>query len=47
MKGKVNAGPLVTGVVGLEGVGSAFESLGDPEVHAKIVVDPKSRLVAP
>jgi threonine dehydrogenase-like Zn-dependent dehydrogenase len=46
-EGKVNAGPLVTGVVGLEGVGSAFESLGDPEGHAKILVDPKSSLVAP
>jgi threonine dehydrogenase-like Zn-dependent dehydrogenase len=46
-EGKVNPGPLVTGAVGLEGVGSAFESLGDPEGHAKILVDPKSSLVAP
>ncbi len=46
-EGKVNAGPLVTGVVGLEGVGSAFESLGDPDGHAKILVDPKSSLLAP
>ena len=46
-EGKVNAGPLVTGAVGLEGVDNAFEALGDPEAHAKILVDPKSRAVAP
>ncbi|MGA9875817.1 MAG: zinc-binding dehydrogenase [Solirubrobacteraceae bacterium] len=46
-EGKVNPGPLVTGAVGLEGVGNAFESLGDPERHAKILVDPKSSIVAP
>jgi threonine dehydrogenase-like Zn-dependent dehydrogenase len=41
-EGKVNAGPLVTGAVGLDGVEEAFEALGDPEAHAKILVDPKS-----
>jgi len=46
-EGKVDAGPLVTGAVGLEGVDNAFEALGDPEAHAKILVDPKSRAVAP
>jgi len=46
-EGKVNPGPLVTGAVGLEGVEGAFEALGDPEVHAKILVDPKSSAVAP
>jgi threonine dehydrogenase-like Zn-dependent dehydrogenase len=40
-EGKVNAAPLVTGDVGLEGVDNAFAALGDPEVHAKILVDPK------
>ena len=46
-EGKVNAAPLVTGIVGLEGVDSAFAALGDPEAHAKILVDPKSSLLAP
>jgi threonine dehydrogenase-like Zn-dependent dehydrogenase len=46
-EGKVNPGPLVTGAVGLDGVEAAFEALGDPEVHAKILVDPKSSAVAP
>lgn len=38
--GKVDASPLVTGTVGLDGVADAFEALGDPEAHAKILVDP-------
>ncbi len=46
-EGKLNPGPLVTGAVGLEGVEAAFAALGDPEVHAKILVDPKSSAVAP
>jgi len=33
--------------VGLDGVEEAFEALGDPEAHAKILVDPKSTAVAP
>ncbi len=40
--GKVDVAPLVTGTVGLEGVAGAFEALGDPEQHAKILVDPQS-----
>ncbi|HEU4361766.1 MAG TPA: zinc-binding dehydrogenase, partial [Mycobacterium sp.] len=40
--GKVNAAPLVTGTVGLAGVAGAFDALGDPETHAKILIDPKS-----
>ena len=46
-EGKVNAAPLVTGAVGLEGVDNAFAALGDPEAHAKVLVDPKSGAVAP
>ncbi|PRC45346.1 alcohol dehydrogenase, partial [Mycobacterium sp. ITM-2017-0098] len=38
--GKVDASPLVTGTVGLGGVAEAFEALGDPETHAKILIDP-------
>ncbi|WP_252719255.1 zinc-binding dehydrogenase [Acinetobacter baumannii] len=40
-EGKVNCSPLITGVVGLEGVTNAFEALRDPEQHAKILIDPK------
>lgn len=45
--GKVDAEPLVTGVVGLQGVASAFDALGDPETHAKILIDPTSTANAP
>jgi threonine dehydrogenase-like Zn-dependent dehydrogenase len=38
--GKVRCEPMVTGVVGLDGVEGAFAELGDPEKHAKILVDP-------
>ncbi len=38
--GKVDPSPLVTGVVGLDGVAAAFEDLADPEKHAKILIDP-------
>ncbi len=41
-EGKVNAGPIVTGTVGLTGVEGAFAALGDPETHAKILIDPGS-----
>lgn len=36
----VNWAPLITGTVGLEGVGEAFTALSDPEAHAKILIDP-------
>ena len=45
--GKVNAAPVVTGIVGLGGVDNAFAALGDPETHAKILIDPSSAAVAP
>jgi threonine dehydrogenase-like Zn-dependent dehydrogenase len=40
--GKVDAARMITGTVGLAGVEDAFEALGDPEAHAKILIDPKS-----
>lgn len=40
--GKVDGSPLVTGTVGLDGVDAAFDALGDPERHAKIMIDPAS-----
>jgi threonine dehydrogenase-like Zn-dependent dehydrogenase len=41
-EGKVDVTPIVTGTVGLPGVDGAFDALGDPEAHAKILVDPQS-----
>jgi threonine dehydrogenase-like Zn-dependent dehydrogenase len=40
--GDVDASALVTGVVGLDGVDAAFTALGDPERHAKVLIDPSS-----
>ena len=45
--GKLNASPLVTGKVGLGGVSAAFDALGDPESHAKILIDPRSSATTP
>jgi threonine dehydrogenase-like Zn-dependent dehydrogenase len=38
--GKIDAGPLVTGRVGLDAVDAAFAALGDPERHAKVLIQP-------
>lgn len=46
-EGKVDASALVTGTVGLDGVATAFQALGDPEKHAKIMIDPTSQATAP
>jgi threonine dehydrogenase-like Zn-dependent dehydrogenase len=45
--GQVDCAPLITGVVGLDGVENAFNALGDPERHAKILIDPASLAVTP
>jgi threonine dehydrogenase-like Zn-dependent dehydrogenase len=39
-EGKIPVEPLITGKVGVEGVAGAFEELGSPERHAKIMVEP-------
>lgn len=39
-EGKVRGEPLITGTVGLDGVAQAFADLGNPERHAKILIDP-------
>ena len=44
--GTVDPTPLITATVGLDGVSAAFEALGDPERHAKILIDPASRVAA-
>ena len=45
--GDVDPRPLITGTVGLDGVDTAFTALGSPEVHAKILIDPRSTAAAP
>ncbi len=45
--GKVDPRPLLTGTVGLDGVDAAFTALGDPETHAKILIDPRSAATRP
>ena len=45
--GKVDARPLLTGTVGLDGVEAAFDLLATPEEHAKIAIDPRSTATAP
>jgi threonine dehydrogenase-like Zn-dependent dehydrogenase len=46
-EGKVDPRPLLTGEVGLDGVEAAFDALGDPEAHAKILIDPRSAATQP
>jgi len=41
-EGDIPTTPLITGHVGLDGVAAAFEELGSPERHAKILVHPQS-----
>jgi threonine dehydrogenase-like Zn-dependent dehydrogenase len=38
--GKIDVAPLITGKVGLDKVAWAFDELGHPDAHAKIVVEP-------
>lgn len=45
--GKLDVAPMITGTVGLAGVANAFAALGDPETHAKILIDPASDAVEP
>ena len=37
---QVDLAPLLTGVVDIDGVPQAFIDLGNPEAHAKILVEP-------
>jgi threonine dehydrogenase-like Zn-dependent dehydrogenase len=45
--GKVDPRPMITGQVGLDGVDAAFAALGDPERHAKVLIDPRSDAAVP
>jgi len=40
--GKVDPAPFLTGTVGFAGVDAAFDALGQPERHAKVLIDPRS-----
>lgn len=46
-EGKVDPRPMMTGEVGLGGVDAAFGALGNPEAHAKILIDPRSEVNEP
>lgn len=39
-EGDIDVTPLITGEVGLEDVGAAFDDLADPERHCKVLVTP-------
>ncbi|MEY8014001.1 zinc-binding dehydrogenase [Mycobacterium servetii] len=39
-EGDIDVTPLITGQVGLDGVGAAFDDLADPERHCKVLVTP-------
>jgi threonine dehydrogenase-like Zn-dependent dehydrogenase len=39
-EGDIDVAPLITGEVGLDAVGAAFDDLADPERHCKILVTP-------
>jgi threonine dehydrogenase-like Zn-dependent dehydrogenase len=39
-EGEIDAAPLITGEVGLDGVGAAFGELAEPDQHCKILVTP-------
>jgi len=39
-EGELDVAPLITGSVPVEGVAGAFDALADPDLHAKILVEP-------
>jgi threonine dehydrogenase-like Zn-dependent dehydrogenase len=39
-EGNIDVAPLITGEVGLDGVGGAFDELAKPDEHCKILVTP-------
>jgi hypothetical protein len=38
--GEIDVAPMITGQVGLDQVGAAFDELADPDQHCKIIVTP-------
>ncbi|MBA3907718.1 MAG: zinc-binding dehydrogenase [Pseudonocardiales bacterium] len=45
--GKVDVTSIMTGTVGLPGVDAAFDALANPQIHAKILIDPASTAIRP
>ena len=39
-EGEIDVSPMITGTCGVDGVPAAFEALGNPEEHVKILVEP-------
>ena len=39
-EGEIDVAPMITGEVDLDGVAGAFEALGNPDEHCKILVLP-------
>ncbi|HEX2285993.1 MAG TPA: alcohol dehydrogenase, partial [Mycobacterium sp.] len=39
-EGEIDVAPMITGEVGLDAVGAAFDALADPDRHCKILVTP-------
>ncbi|HYZ66225.1 MAG TPA: zinc-binding dehydrogenase [Mycobacterium sp.] len=39
-EGEIDVAPMITGEVGLDGVGAAFDDLAHPDAHCKILVTP-------
>jgi threonine dehydrogenase-like Zn-dependent dehydrogenase len=39
-EGQIDVAPMITGEVGLDGVGAAFDELADPDTHCKVLVTP-------
>jgi len=39
-EGRIDGAPLITGKVGVSGVADAFDALGRPDEHAKLLVEP-------
>jgi|TARA_B110000196_G_scaffold65581_1_gene55323 threonine dehydrogenase-like Zn-dependent dehydrogenase len=39
-EGELNVEKLITGKVGINGIAQAFDDLADPELHAKVIVEP-------
>lgn len=39
-EGDIDVAPMITGEVGLDGIGTAFDDLADPDRHCKVLVTP-------
>ena len=39
-EGEIDVTPMITGTCGIDGVPAAFDALGRPEDHVKILVEP-------